>query len=117
MDLKKKSSLSPTDPTLIRFHIYQHDIRTDPANTAPGDHIVLISSKQTKKTARPGNHNGKDIPLGNLHLYVCDKAQPSAIADTDHFFALQLRKFNGHTLPLLGKGYARFKFNMSYYQP
>ena len=90
--LMKKSRLYPADPAFLRFYIHQYDLRADLFDAVPGDHIIVPSAPQPKETAGTGDDDGADLPLGHLYHHIGNKAQPSAVADTDDFLALQLHK-------------------------
>ena len=76
---------------LVRLSIHQNDIRADPADTVPGDHIIVPSAPKTEHPAGTGNGDGHKLPLRQLHTGIADKAQPLSVADTNNLFTVQVR--------------------------
>ena len=106
----------PGDPALIGLNIHQHDIRPDPADTVPGDHIIVLPAPKAKHLAPTRHDDGKDMSLGDLHLGIADKAQPPPVIDADHLFAVQLCKPDGHahSSPDFFTAYAPSKRNIQF---
>ena len=115
----KPSKQQPRFPSLaaafLRLDIHQYDIRPHAADPAPGDHIIIPSAQQSEEPARPRNNDGLDRSRGDLHAGIADKSQPPAVGYADHFLAVQLRKFCGHTAPLpsvFGAVYVQERFRI-----
>ena len=88
----------PRDTAIAGFYIHQYDIRSHAANFVPGDDVVIPPSQQAKEPAGAGYHNGYDVTGAYLHAGIGDITQPPAVRYTDHFLAVQLRKFRAHPL-------------------
>ena len=84
---------------VFAFDLYKDDIRTNAPDTAPWDDIFVAATQNAQMPGISGYHNGANIALRHLNLYITDKTQTPAVADTDHLFALQIRKFHTHTSP------------------
>ena len=99
--LEQKSFSGPGDSALIGPALHQHDIRADFFDAAPGDYVIVPAACHPEKSAGTGDDDGTEIAFGEIDLYIGDKAQPLAGADTDHFLALEVGKFDGHEAFLL----------------
>ena len=80
----------PWYTALVRLGIHQHDIRSDPADAVPGDHIIIPPAPKPKHPARTRDGNGHQLSLRQLHTGIADKSQPPPIADADDLFAVQV---------------------------
>ena len=101
--------------TFLRFNIHQHNIRPHAADPAPGNDIVILSAQYAEKSAGAGDDDRLDVPAGNLHTGIGNIAEPPAVGYADHFLAVQLRKFCGHTAPLpsvFGAVYVQERFRI-----
>ena len=108
-----REGLWPGGAAFLWLGVYQDDVRADFLNAAPGDDEVVPASRDPQKTAWPGNHDGADLSLRHLDLYIADEAQALAVSDADDFLALQVGKIDGQsmrplwkTLCAQGRGYA-----------
>ena len=84
---------------VLAVDIDQNNIRPHLADTPPGDHIVILSTPKAQKTAGAGDDDGNDLPIAQIHPGVADISQPPAVADADHFLAMQVCKLGEHTQP------------------
>ena len=97
--LKQKSPFGAGDPALIGLDIHQNNVRSDPANTLPGDHKILPSAPQTQDAARAGDDNGNQLPVRQLYTGIAHEAQPPAVADADDLLTKKVCKLTTHTQP------------------
>ena len=96
---KGKTRFRPGHPAVLRLGIHQHNIRADPADAVPGDHIIVPSAPKPEKPAGTGDDDGEDIPFRQFDPGIGDIPKPPPVCDTNHFFAVQVRKFRRHTQP------------------
>ena len=106
---KQQTSFPPLAPAFLWLNIHQHNIRPHAADPAPGNDIVVLPAQQAEEPAGAGNDDRNNIPRGDLHAGIGNESQAPSIGHADHFLAVQLRKFCGHTQPpqqLFGAVYA-----------
>ena len=96
---------SPVDPAVFRINIHQYDIRPDPYDLPPGDHIIIPGWAESTQLAPPGHQNSADLSLGKLNDHIAHKPQPPSVTDADDLLAMQIRKFCRHKTTPLGKVY------------
>ena len=85
-----ESWLGPGDAAGVRVGLYQDDIRPNLADTVPWNSQIVRRPHQPQHLAGAGNQNGLDVSLGDFHLHILDKSQPTSIADANDLFTLEL---------------------------
>ena len=72
--LQRKTGLRPGNTARFRFYVYQNDIRADPSDAAPGNHVVVPAAPQSKMAAGTGDEDGNNIALRQLDPGIGHKA-------------------------------------------
>ena len=84
---------SPGNTAFIRFYVHQNNVRTDPADTVPGNNKVVPAAPKTEMPAGPRDDDGGNSALRQFDFGVGNKSQPPPVTQTDDLFAVQVRKF------------------------
>ena len=84
---------SPGNTAFIRFYVHQNNVRTDPADTVPGNNKVVPTTPKTEMPAGARDDNGGNSALRQFNFCVSNKTQPPSVAYTNDLFAVQVRKF------------------------
>ena len=87
----------PGNPTFIRVNIHKYDVRAHPADTAPGDHIIVPPAQKSEIPTGSRYDDGHDPALWKLDPGIADKTQPPSVADADDLLAVQFPKPIDHT--------------------
>ena len=80
----------PGDPAILRLDIHQNNVRPHLADASPGNDIVIFSAPKPQKPTGAGDDDGNNLAVAQIHSGIADISQPPAVADADHFFAVQV---------------------------
>ena len=101
--MRRKNAVLPLAAHEFALGFYEHDIAADLDDTAPREHIVILSPEQPEQLRAPGRNEGDDAPLGIVKLHIADIAEAEARVYIDDLLIPQLGKIAHHAMHPLEK--------------